>query len=273
MGKTFLAGFTILETMLFLAITGLLIVGMLSGVGVAVNSQRYRDAVQSLVSTISDQYGQLTNVQIDHNNSWQCDSNGNVIQGSVNSGEYRGQSNCIVLGRYMVINSTDISTESIIGAQISAPSSTGNDIDKLKTNYNLTIANVDTQTDQLQWSTKISWPGLGQDAHPAGSTRSIGILFITSPDSGNTYTFTIDSPPPISSTTSSDLKSFLVSGTVPAQMIGGATPRGQAARTICVDSNGLLASGQMAVTLQAYATNVTAIGTSTNDLLPGGQRC
>ena len=49
-------GFTLVEAMLFLAITGLLTVGILVGSGVAISQQRYRDSVNSLKSFIQDQY-------------------------------------------------------------------------------------------------------------------------------------------------------------------------------------------------------------------------
>ena len=50
-------GFTIIEVMLFLAVTGALAVAILVGSGVAIGQQRYKDSVNSLQSFIqSPQY-------------------------------------------------------------------------------------------------------------------------------------------------------------------------------------------------------------------------
>jgi type II secretory pathway pseudopilin PulG len=74
MGTTYEAGFTILETMLFLAITGLLIAAMLFGVGTSINTQRYRDSVTSLKSFLQSQYSDIENVQNDRGDNWKCNA-------------------------------------------------------------------------------------------------------------------------------------------------------------------------------------------------------
>ncbi|MEP6710564.1 MAG: prepilin-type N-terminal cleavage/methylation domain-containing protein, partial [Candidatus Saccharibacteria bacterium] len=51
-------GFTIIEVMLFLAISGALAVGILIGSNVAITSQRYRDSLNSLQSLLQQQYNQ-----------------------------------------------------------------------------------------------------------------------------------------------------------------------------------------------------------------------
>jgi len=55
-------GFTVIEVMLFLAVTGLLAVGILVGSGVAIGQQRYRDSVNTLKSYIQQQYSEVTSV-------------------------------------------------------------------------------------------------------------------------------------------------------------------------------------------------------------------
>jgi len=88
-------GFTIIETMLFLGITGLLIVGILAGTGNSISIQRYRDSVTSLQSMLQMQYSNVENVS---NNSVAAKSCGAKTSP-------RGQSDCVILGRF--ISTTD----------------------------------------------------------------------------------------------------------------------------------------------------------------------
>ena len=273
MGTTSTAGFTILETMLFLAITGLLIIGMIVGVGASIDSQRYNDGVQAFETLIQDQYSQLANVQIDHNANWTCGASAQPTQ--VADGTSRGQSNCVIMGRYMVIDQNTITTESVIGYQ-TGTSTTGNDIAHLKSNYTLSLSTTDATTDQMEWGTKLTWPVSGPEAHPGAVGRSFGILFITSPDSGSNYTFTIDSPPDIASTTSADLAAMLVTGNNVSTTYKSSVLRGQDAQTLCVNPNGLVTGSRMAVQFDAYATNQSAIHLVSNDKLQlqnGGIQC
>jgi hypothetical protein len=87
-----------------LAITGLMIAGMLAGSWVSINSQRYRDSVTSLQSELQNQYSQVQNSANNIGSSFKCDSQGVVSAGTTE----RGQSNCYILGRYLY--STDGST-------------------------------------------------------------------------------------------------------------------------------------------------------------------
>ena len=60
----FRRGFTIIEVMLFLALTGLLLVGILGGLGGNIARQRYNDAVQDLANILRDQYSFVSDTQI-----------------------------------------------------------------------------------------------------------------------------------------------------------------------------------------------------------------
>jgi prepilin-type N-terminal cleavage/methylation domain-containing protein len=57
-------GFTIIEVMIFLAISGLLLVGVLIGTGTTIARQRYNDAVQSFAEFLRQQYSFVINPQI-----------------------------------------------------------------------------------------------------------------------------------------------------------------------------------------------------------------
>lgn len=58
------SGFTIVEIMIFLAISGVLIVGVIAGSGVIVARHRYNDSVQNLAQTLRAQYSAVINTQI-----------------------------------------------------------------------------------------------------------------------------------------------------------------------------------------------------------------
>jgi type II secretory pathway pseudopilin PulG len=266
MGTHKTAGFTILETMLFLAITGMLIMALLTGVGVSINTQRYRDSVQSLKSLIQDQYSQLGNVQNDRDNSWTCNGNAQTSQGSINSGVARGQSHCVILGRYISIDQDAIATQDVIGAQ-SGTSTQGSDVALLLANYKLSLSSGDPQTSSVEWGSKIAWPISGSGAQSTGTPRSIGILLIRSPDSGTVYTFTIDSPPAIGQLSGAYLAAMLVTGNNVSTTYNSSTLRGQDERTICLDSNGLVTTGNMAIFLQAYASGLASVEALSNDTM------
>src|SRR5438105_2731886 len=119
MGTKTETGFTIIETMLFLAVTGLLAMGILVGSGVAIGQQRYRDSVNSLKSYIQQQYSEVTNVANDRTKTWTCDANGNVTTGDATSSEARGTSDCVVLGRFITVDATGkgLTASNVIGVR------------------------------------------------------------------------------------------------------------------------------------------------------------
>ena len=103
MGTKTDTGFTVIETMLFLAVTGALAVGILVGSGVSIGQQRYRDSVNGLKSYIQQQYSEVSNVVNSRDKTWACDAQGNVVEVEQISAEARGTSDCVVLGRFITI--------------------------------------------------------------------------------------------------------------------------------------------------------------------------
>src|ERR1035437_3824051 len=131
MGTNYKLGFTILETMLFLAITGLMVVAILVSTGSTINIQRYRDSVTSLKSYLQGQYSDVNNVRNEQRAiNLSCDSNAVTSEtGGVKNS--RGQADCIILGRLIKIDDKDISSSTVLGYGSSLPDR--NDIDDLKT--------------------------------------------------------------------------------------------------------------------------------------------
>jgi len=253
MGIRATGGFTIIETMLFLGISGLLIVGMLATTGASINIQRYHDAVETFKTTLQNQYSELASVQNDRDNSWSCNS---LAQSQTGGSEIRGQSDCVLLGRYVTVVDDTISAYSVLGRPSTNQTTAGNDIQNLAANYELNISTVTQDSSKLEWGTRIAWPTAGSGAHTPTTPRSIAVLFVRSPDSGQIYTFTSDAVP--DTPTPQTLAAMLISG--------NAIP-GQGQRTICIDSNGLFVTADFSVFINQYATGPSSIESRSNDFI------
>lgn len=246
MGSSNKNGFTLIETMLFLAITGALVVAVLIGTGASINVQRYRDSVTSLKSLIQSQYSNVLNVQNQSTSAnISCDSNAKV--GTTGAVMPRGQSDCVIMGRYVTINGSNVTTSTVIGHASGTTTSDLSDI-KLIQSYNLATLPSSTEMSQLEWGTQIAWPKIGAGAKNPQTPRTIAILIIRSPQNGQNYTFTGDD-------ITVPLKSLVVAGlTVP----------GQAQRTVCVASDGLTNNNDMAISIGAYAASSSDIEARSN---------
>lgn len=247
-------GFTIIETTLFLAITGLLILMIVGGVGVSLNVQRYRDAVESFKSLIQQQYSDLANVQNGRDQNWTCDTNSVVTQGGGND-TLRGQSDCFLVGKYLRIEEGEIAIYPVLATQRSTTVQSS-DIATMQLNYTMNVASSDVEERSMEWGTQIAWATAGpQDVRSPRTPRSLGIFFVRSPESGLVYTLTSDSVP---------AKDSIGSATFSNLLVAGATVPGQAARSICVESGGLFVDGDMELYLGAYATGINNVETRTN---------
>lgn len=255
MGTHNTSGFTIIETMLVLAITGVMIAGIFIGVGTSINIQRYRDSVETFKTVIQSQYAELSSVRNDRANDWSCDGQAATAQdGAI----VRGQSDCILVGRLLAVNGGQYRIYSVLGREIANPSGTSDDLAALRDDYNLNVSNVDIETGVLEWGAEIAWPSSGSGAQTPTTPREIAILFIRSPDSGQLYTFSGNQSP--ETITPSLLDSLIVAGnSIP----------GQSERTICISSDGAVINDDRSIFISAFAAVPNAIETRTNDLIAG----
>jgi len=247
MGTKYRPGFTIVETVMFLAVTGLLVTAILVSTGSTINVQRYRDSVSTLKSYIQDQYSEVFNVRNEEKSTdLACDSNA-VVTGSGDT-KARGQGDCVVIGRFTTISDNALQSSTVVGFG-SSSKTIASDIDDLSSSYKISLLPGSESTTLMEWGTRIAWPASGPEGRAPTTPRDIAILILRSPRSGVSYTFTTDN-------INSQLEDMIVQGdSVP----------GQAARKICVNSDGLF-DNNMSILINAFASNQSAVETRSNDL-------
>jgi type II secretory pathway pseudopilin PulG len=234
------AGFTIIETMLFLGITALLVVGVLVGTGNSINIQRYRDSVSSLQSVLQQQYSDVSNVNNDNPGNLAC-------HGSTKA---RGQSDCSILGRFIttskdgcfgIDNYCKLSIKMVLGFAPSTSTSSLNDIDIFGSSQGYGISVVDDMSDtyDLEWGSSIV------DTHGAASVFSM--LVLRSPISGTLRTF-IDPNTPV--VVDSNVQSLLTSDALTKEGIN-----------VCVNSNGLFTGSRSAVIVKPNTSDASGVET------------
>lgn len=257
-------GFTIIETMLVLAVTGVLVATLLVGIGASINTQRYKDSVISLKSLLQSQYSMSDNVSNGRGTGWTCGSSAKPAP--LSNGIAPGQSDCVLIGRYLSISDNAVSSASVIGYEVSKAVAV-NDVVEIKSNYTLGISTDTIDATTLDWGSSIAWPSSGSGSKSPTTPRQIAILVIRSPSSGTSYTFTSDNVFNINAVTSASLK---------AMMVVGPTIPGQMSRTICVSPNGVVVPDMNSVYIGEAASGASAIETRTNGTiqsLGGNTRC
>jgi type II secretory pathway pseudopilin PulG len=217
-------GFTIVETMLFLGISGLLIMSVLVGTGASINIQRYRDSVTSLQSFLQLQYSNVANVSNDTTEKTCGESDSTP----------RGQSSCVILGKYITVNGTTIQTSDVIGTDRPNSEDASDDLSALKSSLIKVSTFSSPETYELEWGSSIGYKS--GDSAPY-------ILILRSPSSGVIRTF-------ISKTTPTD-------GNI-SEILDDSQALIQPAQ-LCVNSNGLFTGNTMAVKIDGNSTSASGV--------------
>jgi type II secretory pathway pseudopilin PulG len=182
------AGFTIIEIMIFLAISGILIIGVIAGSGVITARHRYNDSVQNLTELLRSQYSAVINTQIadrtlgdvsstaclgpsltDVTSGWQVDINkfayfynpDGTLKRDTAADAGRGRTNCLVYGLMMTFggnNGGTIQVSPLIGRDITADLEADRDLSDLEL---LQLSGADNLAVSFQNFTFGSSPGTG----------------------------------------------------------------------------------------------------------------
>ncbi len=255
MGTAKQRGFTIIEVTLFLAISGLLAVLLMTGWVTRVNTERYRDSVVTLQSFLQQQYNLVYNVENERSSDLTCDSDANVTQGP----GPKGQSDCVLLGRFISVKTdaegTVLSVRPIVGYEGPNPVTTPMSLGRLLyDNYKVKAQDIDMGLSDTELV--VPWGAVIDDSTKADGTsksfaKDFSIAIIRSPLDGTAHTYV-----------AKDTNIQKVLG------IGDTGPGSDSSTedkdvTVCLDPGTPFSGGAMAVIIRAYASSQNAVTTST----------
>jgi type II secretory pathway pseudopilin PulG len=237
MGTKTNTGFTIIETMLFFAVAGVLAAGIFAGSSVSINQQRYKDSVNSLKSFIQQQYSETTNASSDRAGVESCSASAVVLQAPASGqSEARGTSECILLGRLITIDNTGtkLTASNVVGYRTPRAAEEISDILEIKKNYKLGISPIGQEKSEVAWSAVIVKK---QTTQPT----AVSILILRSPLSGSIMTYA-------SQGTVSNLQSMIT------------LANSNKSTELCVNpASGTLQDRRMAVQISPFASSQGAI--------------
>lgn len=179
-------GFTIIEVILFLAITGALFAALMVGVNVGITQQRYSDGVRSYVALMQDQYAAVLNPRNTSDDRSGC---------AAATGTAKGASDCVILGRLIESDETEVTVSNVYGTEPGTDVSDLGDIEAIA-KYNPTIVPPNASDDQKKAYdlavTQLDWQATLKSAMPTqiGQGSHTAILILRSPASGLVKVFT-----------------------------------------------------------------------------------
>ena len=221
------AGFTIIEVILFLAVTGALTISIFATSTVGINNQRYIDAINTFKATVQEEFTNTTQVGNSRANNVECPLRPGIDPPV-------GASDCVVMGRLMTVDGDgNISRSNIIGVEPDTPSGSLSDTVNIRS-YTPTIDDGQKQTDKMNWGTFVRG-------------GPISIVIFRSPTSGNVLSF-VHKGSVIAS--QHDLELFMSDTT---EFINSQP------RVICIDPSGWTVTETQAVIIVPYAAGPSGV--------------
>jgi|GEM_PF-349356 len=241
-------GFTVIEVILFLAITGLLAFSLLGGWTAMINTQRYKDSVKTVQSFLQQQYNLVYNVE----NVKQADGGPYcVVNGSgepefVATGVSRGQSNCIQMGRLVnITGGTQIRSYAIVGVDLVSDSTT-TDSASIRGRNPIVVTDGFQLTDnelEVPWQAEVV-----RRASQGGTRQNVALAIIRSPLTGSVHTYAVQTD----GSTIPDIDSMAV-------------PANEQEVTLCLDAGTAFSGGRIGVVVRQRASAQSFVQTIQDD--------
>jgi type II secretory pathway pseudopilin PulG len=243
MGMQKQSGFTVVEVMLYLGITALLAVSLLGGWTAMIDTQRYHDSVKTTQAFLQKQYNLVYDVDNGRDPSLDC-TNG-VVGNS--SGQPVGQSDCVLMGRYVYLDQTgqNFKVFSVIGTEAPVADGTA-DLTAIKA-YNpiRSTFSLGVEDNELL----IPWQATVVDPH-SDVPRGYVIAIIRAPLTGTVHSFveSVGSP--------NFYPDFSVIGTGLLQ-----ASREASDTKLCLNPGANFVGGRLGVVLKAHAESQSFVQT------------
>jgi type II secretory pathway pseudopilin PulG len=188
-------GFTIIELMLFLGITGAIFAALMIGMNNNITQQHYKESVQNYSSLLQNQYSEVANTRIERSNNLRCevDLGGRVSVTPINGiGDLPGAPSndpaCVILGRAIQVDDQGklIRLYPVIGLEPAVDNGSLSDIETLVA-YNPSISDqFNTTTTEIEWHSSL--------LPVEGEFSQASYLILRSPASGLIRVFASEEP-------------------------------------------------------------------------------
>lgn len=188
-------GFTVIETVIFIAVSSLLFIGVLVGTGTAIARQRYTDSVRTTESFLQQQIDRTMNFANTRDGSQVCNNAGAIASGV----QAPGTSNCFVLGKALRFTqgASTVQVHNVIGTEPNTIVQNGTYIVSADETAVLNaytpraVMNVAVETYEAPWLARF----VGASQNPTSPYSPINtVLFLRSPRSGGLLTYTTTWP-------------------------------------------------------------------------------
>lgn len=232
------AGYTIIEVMLFFAVTGALMMGILGSASIGVNTQRYSDAVNTFSATVQQEFTNVTNVV--NTKSLQ-----NMCGAGTEDEQPRGISGCVILGRLTTIDDQGNMVHSnVVGLDPGVADDEDSELEVIGS-YQPRIDTASQENGAMNWGTRVL------KGNPSAGSF-VSLLIVRSPRSGNVYSYIVHSTSGVV-TDDNSLRDMIT------ELAGQSSPQNGRDQYMCIDRSGWVLSPMRVIKLEPFTSGPSGV--------------